>query len=104
MCVFRTLTSSTVLSVMSSLFDSWFGFILWGVAFFRMRAADTQVGHRQSPIVDWAGIVVNTLLILVGIFFPLRWNICQRSGHHRCIRCWSCCPGSEVFSYTSNAV
>lgn len=31
---------SSLLSLMSSLFDSFFGFIFWGVAYFRMRKAD----------------------------------------------------------------
>jgi len=32
--------SPPVLSLMSSLFDSFFGFIFWGVAYFRMRKVD----------------------------------------------------------------
>jgi hypothetical protein len=32
-----------VLSLMSSLFDSFFGFIFWGVAYFRMRKADGSI-------------------------------------------------------------
>lgn len=60
---------NSLLSVMSSLFDSWFGFIFWGVAFFRMRTADKQVGRKHSTVTDWAGIVVNVFLILIGIMF-----------------------------------
>ncbi|KAJ3543999.1 hypothetical protein NM208_g3279 [Fusarium decemcellulare] len=58
-----------MLSVMSALFDLWFGFIFWGVAFFRMRSADLKVGQRNSPVVDWMGILVNLLLIFTGFFF-----------------------------------
>lgn len=54
---------------MSSLFDSWFGFIFWGVAYFRMRAVDKTVGQKHSPITDWVGIVVNVFLIACGILF-----------------------------------
>ncbi|KAK7431902.1 hypothetical protein QQZ08_001521 [Neonectria magnoliae] len=60
---------SSLLSVMSSLFDSWFGFIFWGVAFFRMRTADKAVGRRHNPITDKIGVVVNALLIVIGIMF-----------------------------------
>ncbi|KAF5012728.1 hypothetical protein FDECE_1221 [Fusarium decemcellulare] len=60
---------ASLLSVMSALFDSWFGFIFWGVAFFRMRSADLKVGQRNSPVVDWMGILVNILLIFIGFFF-----------------------------------
>ncbi|KAL8376866.1 hypothetical protein RB595_007816 [Gaeumannomyces hyphopodioides] len=34
---------SDLLSLMSSLFDSFFGFIFWGVAYFRMRSVDGKV-------------------------------------------------------------
>jgi hypothetical protein len=55
---------------MSSLFDCFFGFIFWGVAYFRMREADKRVGlgNRRSI----GGLVedaVNVLIILIGLFF-----------------------------------
>lgn len=59
----------TVLSVMSSLFDCWFGFIFWGVAYFRMRNADRSVGRKESPVLDVIGMAVNVFMIAIGIFF-----------------------------------
>ena len=59
-----------LLSLMSSLFDSFFGFIFWGVAYMRMRQADhgpgwiTARGFRSIT-----GFVINFFLILVGLFF-----------------------------------
>lgn len=61
---------SDLLSLMSSLFDSFFGFIFWGVAYLRMRRVDygadfiTNRGFRS--MFGWA---VNVLLILIGLFF-----------------------------------
>lgn len=54
---------------MSSLFDSWFGFIFWGVAYFRMRGADQEVGRRRNKVGDLVSIVLNIFLILLGVFF-----------------------------------
>jgi len=61
---------SDLLSLMSSLFDSFFGFIFWGVAYIRMRRVDygenyiTSRGFRS--IFGWS---LNVFLILVGLFF-----------------------------------
>ncbi|KAG5924502.1 hypothetical protein E4U42_004624 [Claviceps africana] len=60
---------SSLLSVMSSLFDSWFGFIFWGVAYFRMRTADKNVGRVRSPVGDWLSVILNVVIILTGFFF-----------------------------------
>lgn len=59
----------TVLSVMSSLFDSWFGFIFWGVAYFRMRNADKTVGRRRNRVGDLLSMLLNVLIILAGVLF-----------------------------------
>lgn len=60
---------SDLLSLMSSLFDSFFGFIFWGVAYLRMRKADYGpgfvTGRGARSIV---GAVVNVFLILVGFY------------------------------------
>jgi hypothetical protein len=64
----KTLTAA-VLSVMSSLFDSWFGFIFWGVAYFRMRSADKKVGRERNVIGDWLSIALNIVIIVTGFFF-----------------------------------
>ena len=52
---------SDLLSLMSSLFDSFFGFIFWGVAGIRMRQADRK-NNRLLDAFDW-------LMILIGLFF-----------------------------------
>lgn len=54
---------------MSSLFDCWFGFIFWGVAYFRMRHADKMVGRKRNPIGDVLSMALNVFLIAIGILF-----------------------------------
>ena len=61
---------SDLLSIMSSLFDSFFGFIFWGTAYIRMRKADYGDGYITSR--GWKsilGLVVNITLILIGLLF-----------------------------------
>ncbi|KAK4506989.1 hypothetical protein PRZ48_000723 [Zasmidium cellare] len=61
---------SDLLSLMSSLFDSFFGFIFWGVAYLRMRRADYGPGFWKTR--GWKGIVgavVNLILICIGLLF-----------------------------------
>ncbi|GJC87189.1 N amino acid transport system protein [Colletotrichum liriopes] len=59
-----------LLSLMSSLFDSFFGFIFWGVAYFRMRSADNRAGvPKQNKLVDWASMGLNIIIILTGVLF-----------------------------------
>jgi len=61
---------SDLLSLMSSLFDSFFGFIFWGVAYIRMRRADYGSGYITSRgIRSIAGFVFNVVLILIGLLF-----------------------------------
>ncbi|KAH7183940.1 transmembrane amino acid transporter protein-domain-containing protein [Fusarium oxysporum] len=60
---------NSLLSVMSSLFNSWFGFIFWGVAYFRMRSADKNTERKHSKFTDCLGVATNVLLIAMGIFF-----------------------------------
>ncbi|MCJ1360138.1 MAG: hypothetical protein MMC33_010141 [Icmadophila ericetorum] len=61
---------SDLLSLMSSLFDSFFGFIFWGVAYMRMRHADYGSGwyHRRG-IRGLLGFSLNVFIILAGCFF-----------------------------------
>jgi hypothetical protein len=59
-----------LLALMSSLFDSFFGFIFWGVAYIRMRRAD--YGPRFWKVRGARGIigfVVNIILCLIGVLF-----------------------------------
>lgn len=55
---------------MSSLFDSFFGFIFWGVAYFRMRKVDGGLALLQEhSLVGYLMAVLNILIILTGVFF-----------------------------------
>ncbi len=55
---------------MSSLFDSFFGFIFWGVAYFRMRGADGRVALvKERSIMGYLMGALNAFIILVGVFF-----------------------------------
>ncbi|KAK8028014.1 hypothetical protein PG991_005070 [Apiospora marii] len=61
---------SSLLSLMSSLFDSFFGFIFWGIAYFRMRKADGSVallGDRSFR--GWFEGILNIIIVLTGLFF-----------------------------------
>lgn len=61
---------SDLLSLMSSLFDSFFGFIFWGVAYLRMRRADYGEGFVKAR--GWKSILgaaFNVALIFVGFLF-----------------------------------
>ncbi|KAI9722343.1 MAG: hypothetical protein M1812_001815 [Candelaria pacifica] len=61
---------SALLSLMSSLFDSFFGFIFWGVAYLRMRKADFGPGfYSKRGIRGMAGFLLNIFLIMIGLFF-----------------------------------
>ncbi|KAK6586114.1 hypothetical protein PZA11_001171 [Diplocarpon coronariae] len=61
---------SDLLSLMSSLFDSFFGFIFWGVAYIRMRRVDGGVHwlHEQSAY-GYAMLTLNVFIIAIGFFF-----------------------------------
>jgi hypothetical protein len=55
---------------MSSLFDSFFGFIFWGVAYLRMRRADHGPNFwKVRGIRGFVGFVVNIILCIIGLFF-----------------------------------
>jgi hypothetical protein len=61
---------SDLLSIMSSLFDSFFGFIFWAMAYFRMREADFGTKfYSTRGIRGWAGFSFNVVLILIGLLF-----------------------------------
>jgi len=58
---------------MSSLFDSFFGFIFWGVAYFRMRKADGTVSlsgkQTNTGVSRYLLGALNIFIIIVGFFF-----------------------------------
>ncbi|ROV91165.1 hypothetical protein VSDG_07838 [Cytospora chrysosperma] len=61
---------SDLLSLMSALFDSFFGFIFWGVAYFRMRKVDGSLALMKTfGIWGYAEAALNVFIILIGIFF-----------------------------------
>jgi len=61
---------SDLLSLMSSLFDSFFGFIFWGTAYLRMRRADYGPGfYKSRGIKGIMGAVINVILICIGFLF-----------------------------------
>ncbi|OAK98933.1 hypothetical protein IQ06DRAFT_225593 [Phaeosphaeriaceae sp. SRC1lsM3a] len=61
---------SDLLSLMSSLFDSFFGFIFWGVAYIRLRT-DTYGPDfwKTRGIRGYAGFFFNITLCLIGLLF-----------------------------------
>lgn len=59
---------SDLLSLMSSLFDTWFGFIFWGVAYFQMRGQEQGAGWwKRQGIYGNIMIGLNILLIITGL-------------------------------------
>jgi hypothetical protein len=61
---------SDLLSLMSSLFDSFFGFIFWGMAYLQMRREDLGPGWwRHPPRKEIPKLALNLFLILCGLFF-----------------------------------
>ena len=61
---------SDLLSLMSSLFDAFFGFIYWGVAYVRMRQDDYGPDYfKNRGIRGWAGLLFNVVLCCIGLLF-----------------------------------
>lgn len=61
---------TAVLSLMSSLFDSFFGFIFWGIAYFRMRKADGSLALlKEHSVVGYTMAAINAIVIIIGFFF-----------------------------------
>lgn len=61
---------SNLLSIMGSVFGSFFGFGFWGLANLRMRHADHgSLIYQGQGIVGWLDLIFNFGLILVGLFF-----------------------------------
>ncbi|KAJ3050413.1 hypothetical protein HK097_008631 [Rhizophlyctis rosea] len=58
-----------LLSLMSSLFDSFFGFIFWGVAFFRIKQADYGYVWWKKSVWNFVGLLFNIFICLVGLLF-----------------------------------
>lgn len=61
---------SDLLSLMSSVFDSFFGFIFWAMAYFLMRKADYGARYYSSRgFRGWFGYLFNIGLFATGLFF-----------------------------------
>jgi hypothetical protein len=61
---------SDLLSLMSSLFDSFFGFIFWGIAYIRLRRAKYGPGfYKTRGLRGMAGFIFNIVLCLIGLLF-----------------------------------
>jgi hypothetical protein len=55
---------------MSSLFDCFFGFIFWGVAYLRMRRADKDHGKiAKTTAGGLFEVALNYFIIAIGLFF-----------------------------------
>ncbi|CAN6653852.1 hypothetical protein TRVA0_026S02190 [Trichomonascus vanleenenianus] len=62
-------TFNDILSIMSALFISFFGFIFWGAAYIQMKSEDLGKGWYKR--LDWKGkamLAVNILMIVLGLF------------------------------------
>lgn len=81
---------SDLLSLMSSLFDSFFGFIFWATAYFRMRQADYGNAYfKTRGIRGFAGFALNVALVLIGLFMLtggtyVRFPLCQTANRTLC--------------------
>lgn len=57
---------------MACIFDAFFGFIFWGVAWFKMRAEDKNAGVRKvNKELDRVLVLLNASIIGLGIFLFL---------------------------------
>lgn len=87
---------------MSSLFDSWFGFIFWGVAYLRMRGADRRAGWGGGRGArDWLPTGANAALIAAGVFFLTAGTYASVQG---IVDAFAAGAVGGVFSCASNAV
>jgi hypothetical protein len=78
---------SDLLSILSSLFDSFFGFIFWGVAYLRMKQADLGPGfYRKEGLKGWLNFFLNVTLIGIGFMFlgPGTYVSCHLELHLCC--------------------
>ena len=67
---------SDLLSLMSSLFDSCFGFIFWGLAYIRMRRVDGRANWlREQTAYGYLMLTVNVLIIIIGFVSDLLRSI-----------------------------
>jgi hypothetical protein len=59
-----------LLALMSSLFDSFFGFIFWGMAYLQVRREEFGPGYwRDRGMRGYLGAALDVFLIFVGFYF-----------------------------------
>jgi hypothetical protein len=60
---------SDLLSLMSSLFDCWFGFVFWGVAYLQLRREEMGPGWwKHLSLWGYAKLALNLLIIGLGFY------------------------------------
>jgi hypothetical protein len=60
---------SDLLSLMSSLFDCWFGFVFWGVAYLQLRQEELGPGWwKRLTAWGYVKLVLNLLIIVIGLY------------------------------------
>lgn len=59
---------SDLLSLMSSLFDSFFGFTFWGLCHWRMTSEDRGPGFWKSSVRGFVGMAFDIFLLIAGLF------------------------------------
>ncbi|KAJ5109688.1 hypothetical protein N7532_002333 [Penicillium argentinense] len=60
---------TNLLSIMSAIFGSYFGFILWGWAWIRMLYSDHPNLTKKQGLRHWVELLFNGIIILIGLFF-----------------------------------
>jgi hypothetical protein len=60
---------SGLLSLISSLFNSFFGFIFWGVAYMRMRWVDYGSLLKRRSHYEYSMLTLNVVISIIGLFF-----------------------------------
>lgn len=54
---------------MSSLFNCWFGFIFWALAYYRMRRIDLKAGRSRPAYLDYPSLALNGIIMLTGVLY-----------------------------------
>jgi hypothetical protein len=86
---------------MSSLFNCWFGFIFWGLAYFRMRRVDLVAGRKRAPLGDYLLVGLNAIIILIGVMYLTLGTYVSVQG---IIDSFAAGTVSGVFSCESNGI